>query len=585
MKENLISALHNVGYSYTLNGEETFVPLTAEALRTGRFEHRENGVVSRWSSEDFGLGSAVRLEIDLKEACRLDSFKPFCAEGAFGGFSAVVAADMNQNFVDLSDGAAFDSATVHIFRGGEGLVARSVYPLDFHERWYVEQKGEVTSFSLVIDPPETYSAASFSSPRVYLGLGRAADCLREFFSLLPKIWDGVGPLVGYNTWDYYFSGVSEEDVLENLQFIEKDPVLKGAIRCFTVDDGWQCAWGDWYANYRFPHGLKALADRIKAAGLIPGIWTAPLYVQPGSAYSLRGMTGFFRNEYGDPERADGGKFMLDPTHPETVRMVRELYTRLYDAGFRLFKIDFLSFVSRMTRFYDPAATQYGALRDLMKLIRECVKDSIILGCSLPAEACAPEASCGRTGFDIHIKWNHVLLAMERLQLCWGQHRRIWANDVDFLVVRGPETDNDPCRSTLDPKLHSPLRRRWRMGEDFTLREARSWASLVLLSGGNLNLSDRLSMLNEKGLDIIHRAIEARREESAVPLDQFEGPYPCVWQQGDRFIVINFGEEEREFSVPSSEALRDLWTDRVISSENSRVTITLRPHESMVLCKP
>ncbi len=54
----------------------------------------------------------------------------------------------------------------------------------------------------------------------------------------------------------------------------------------VLDDGWQTAEGDWAVDRKkFPRGgadMKAFADRIKAAGMKPRLWFAPLAVDPGT---------------------------------------------------------------------------------------------------------------------------------------------------------------------------------------------------------------------------------------------------------------------------------------------------------------
>ncbi len=51
-----------------------------------------------------------------------------------------------------------------------------------------------------------------------------------------------------------------------------------------LDDGWQTSEGDWKVDRtKFPRGdadMKACADRIKAAGMRPRLWLAPLAVTP-----------------------------------------------------------------------------------------------------------------------------------------------------------------------------------------------------------------------------------------------------------------------------------------------------------------
>lgn len=55
----------------------------------------------------------------------------------------------------------------------------------------------------------------------------------------------------------------------------------------TLDDGWQVAQGGWTPNpIKYPHGdadMKALVERIHAAGLKAQLWWAPLAADPGSA--------------------------------------------------------------------------------------------------------------------------------------------------------------------------------------------------------------------------------------------------------------------------------------------------------------
>ncbi|HTM96258.1 MAG TPA: glycoside hydrolase family 36 protein [Croceibacterium sp.] len=54
----------------------------------------------------------------------------------------------------------------------------------------------------------------------------------------------------------------------------------------VLDDGWQTSEGDWKVDRtKFPRGgadLKAFADTVKAAGMRPRLWYAPLAADPGT---------------------------------------------------------------------------------------------------------------------------------------------------------------------------------------------------------------------------------------------------------------------------------------------------------------
>ena len=71
------------------------------------------------------------------------------------------------------------------------------------------------------------------------------------------------------------------------QIFETLPVVKElGFRWAVLDDGWQIALGDWRPRLdKFPAGdadMKALVDRIHAAGLKAQLWWAPLGANPGS---------------------------------------------------------------------------------------------------------------------------------------------------------------------------------------------------------------------------------------------------------------------------------------------------------------
>lgn len=194
--------------------------------------------------------------------------------------------------------------------------------------------------------------------------------------------------MGWNSWDYYFADVSEQDMIENMEEIRRDPVLREYLRYIVVDMGWEHREGDWYPCYTFPNGLESYADQVRSRGFIPGIWTSPIQMQQLCKTATRHNSFLVRDEYGDPVVVDN-QFVVDPTHPDGKAFIRELYTRLYRAGFRLFKVDFVSNLTHVDRFYDTTMGHYQVIRELFRIIRECVtEESHIIGCSLPKE-------CGR----------------------------------------------------------------------------------------------------------------------------------------------------------------------------------------------
>ncbi len=577
-----------IGFSVTIDGKEITEQEFSLTRENGMCEGKYDGVTVRQSIAQTKGGVLVKLELSGIAPHRCTELCPVrITDVDISDKRQYIRYGWTSRCVTVQPGEKFFTTFLGLFdKKGQGLFARTVFPLKFREN--AELIGlEDGSYVLSIRKylPDSYECDTVSSETVFVAEGDMNEALKNYASLLPENPRKPRPVTGYNTWDYYFSDISLEKVKENLEVIGKTPFLKEHLQYFTVDDGWQTAWGEWVPNYRFPGGIEQLSETVRSYGLIPGIWTAPLCVNPSSAPAQRSVKGFSLNAIGDPKRIDG-MYYLDPTHPETRKAMKELFTGLYKAGIRLFKLDYLSRVLDMQYFYDKTAGPYDALRLFISDVRECVgEDSIILGCSLPAETASPYVDAGRTGFDMHNKWGHVTWSMENYQYCWCQQPRVWVNDIDFLLVRGPETDNDDLpRNTLDPGAHEPNHARWRGGDDMTLTEAQTWAACVMLTGGNMILSDRLSVLNSDGMEIIRKAFENRSEVPATPVDQFVSDLAAQWVQENKHYVLNWLDTEQSFDVDADTDMYELWSEKTLTPQNGKIHITLAPHASAVLIK-
>jgi hypothetical protein len=395
------------------------------------------------------------------------------------------------------------------------------------------------------------------------------------------------PAVGWNSWDYYFFTAGMDDIKENMDVISADPSLARALRYIVVDECWEHMNGEWQANYKFPGGTAGMAREILGRGFLPGIWTAPLLVNVFSHVALRQSDMLIKNEHGDPAGSDVGcHYLLDPTHPLAQDFLRGLYTRLYQEGFRFFKLDFFASLLLTKRLHDLSKGSHEALADLFRLVRECVgPDSHILGGPVPGGT----VDSHRTGVDVHNQWTHVQWTTEFLQLTWWANRRLSTVDPDFLVVRGRDTSREAETNVLNPMAHNPDPPRWRRGPVFTLEEARTWATIVSLSGGNVFLSDRLSMLNEAGFALVRRVLEPTGV-SAEPLDLGDGDQPSLWYADlateRRLAIINWTAlpTVRAFdfaahAIAAPPSVTDFWSDASLPTTDGRLTVRLSAHAS------
>src|SRR5690606_33229752 len=90
----------------------------------------------------------------------------------------------------------------------------------------------------------------------------------------------VEPAIGWTSWYYYYTKISEKIALQNLNNFKKNEI---PLKVFQIDDGYQTKVGDWLSvNEKFPSGMKFLADEIKSAGFQAGIWLAPLSAEKKS---------------------------------------------------------------------------------------------------------------------------------------------------------------------------------------------------------------------------------------------------------------------------------------------------------------
>lgn len=400
------------------------------------------------------------------------------------------------------------------------------------------------------------------------------------------------PMVGWNSWDYYFTTVSSQAVRENLEFIRNTPGLNGHIKAVVVDDGWETCVGEWYANHRFTEGLTYLADLIKSYGMIPGIWTNGAQTESLCEPALRHPEYYILDEFGIPFTVDG-KQVIDPTHPAAQAFILETYSRLYQAGFRIFKVDFISTILQGKRFYDPSCGPYEAVRRLLKLIRQAVgADSHIIGCAFPAECGPGVVDSSRISVDIHNHWPHVLWIMEYMQARFWQNGRLFRSDPDMLVVRGLETSLEEETNVFNPwNLVPPgkdrFSSRWRRGPVFNMFEAETWANLVVFSGGDIMLGDRLSMLNEKGLKLLCSHLEPHMH-AAVPLDLGDKEVSEFWYDSHTSSVLIVNTQDAvvdmvfSFAVFGLNVPENIFCSKPVQYKKGVLTVCLQPHESAVV---
>jgi len=138
----------------------------------------------------------------------------------------------------------------------------------------------------------------------------------------------------------YERNFTVEEVLETLPKV-KEMGLSWAV----IDDGWQTSEGDWYLDpTKFPNGdadMKAMVDSIRAQGLKPRLWLAPLAVDPGTDMLRHDTDMLLLDQYGAVNDVSWwNAFTLCPAYDKTVENGKMLVRKIIgEWGFEGLKLD------------------------------------------------------------------------------------------------------------------------------------------------------------------------------------------------------------------------------------------------------
>jgi len=263
---------------------------------------------------------------------------------------------------------------------------------------------------------------------------------------------GIAPakgkrLSGYTSWYNLYEGISEESIAEDLKGFAGNDKLPDV---FQIDDGYENAVGDWLVqNERFPHGMKAAADKIRQAGMMPGIWLAPFAAEKKSILVHEHPDWLLRDENGKPQMGGchwSGFYGLDIYNPEVRAYLKTVFdTVINDWGYRLLKLDFLYTACLIPR---RDKTRARVMYDGMRLLRELAGDALILGCGVPLAPAFGMVDYCRIGCDMTLNWlgDKIMRPLHRevpstrntlLNTVYRRHldRRAWRNDPDVFLLR------------------------------------------------------------------------------------------------------------------------------------------------------
>ena len=389
------------------------------------------------------------------------------------------------------------------------------------------------------------------------------------------------PVSGWCSWYQYFQGVTEDAVLENLEYLTHHR-RDLPFEYVQVDDGYQAGIGDWLTpNDKFPHGMGWLAERIHEAGFKAGLWLAPFLMGEKSQLWQEHPDWAVQYEAGKPyicmlnweQRCYG----MDLTHPGAQEWLASVFRTIFeDWGYDYVKIDFVYGGALDGIRHDANVTRAQAYRRGLEIIREIAGERFILGCGNPVGPSIGLVNGARVSPDVAPFWQPLETPVDAdrgrsdlstvatanalrndLNRFW-MHNRLWLNDPDCLMVRETET-------ALDEE------------------EVRALTTVIAMTGGMVLDSDRLPGLSEERREIISMLLPVYGR-CGVPLDGFESGMPQRFELDcgtHRMLALfNWGEVigSVESPLPAGEwHVFDAWRREYLGRHSGRLSLMTARH--------
>ncbi|MDQ2920981.1 MAG: NPCBM/NEW2 domain-containing protein [Acidobacteriota bacterium] len=389
------------------------------------------------------------------------------------------------------------------------------------------------------------------------------------------------PPSGWCTWYYYYQQINEKEVKQNARWIAENLKDYGA-QYVQIDDGWQgtgrVSTRDWTnVSDKFPGGMSGLASYIKSLGLTPGIWLAP-HGQSNEALVKKNPGIFLLKPDGaSASETWEGRFLVDPSTPESQAYLKDLFTKLSGWGYEYFKIDGQPVVAeeykiKKASMKNPSDDTTGLYRQTLESIRAAIgPNRYLLGCwGMPIEGVGI-MNGSRTGGDIVLGWkNGFMTALRATMQNYYLHNVAWYTDPDVMLVRSP----------------------------LTLDQARAWATLQGLTGQAVLGSDRMMDLSEERVELLRRVYPA---VDIRPLDLFPSERnKRIWDLKIKHLdrsydvvgLFNFDEGRseqislnwRELGLPENTLVHvyDFWNKEYLGAWENGMTVDLAPTSTRVL---
>ena len=267
------------------------------------------------------------------------------------------------------------------------------------------------------------------------------------------------PPTGWMSWNVYFDTAGEEENLAEAR------VAASKLKPFGLEIWSIESWQDnsdklpvsTFHNLtlrphpgQFPHGMKWLAEQIRALGFRPGIWTVPFGTGDDAFYEAH-RDWFLHHPDGKPMSNWCGRYVLDPSQPAVRQHMEETHrTMSQEWGYEFFKIDGMSgrgpsYSAHFFQREEVRAAFKEPCDDPLALCLEALRHGIgpdrllLLGQGHYTGPDVAYADAARIGGDVvapnqPIRWHNVLSQAQATLNQLFLHNIVWYSDPDTLLV-------------------------------------------------------------------------------------------------------------------------------------------------------
>ncbi len=202
------------------------------------------------------------------------------------------------------------------------------------------------------------------------------------------------PTVCYSVGNMRPDGESYEKVLlENLDAINKNFSGLGIEYVWTSQANLKdYIPGNWLKDNleQIPSGIEGFTEKIKEKGFKHGVWMSPFwFFKEAEGEYEKHFNHLVKDKNGDPIISEMAwcwkyddddkpnyhyhKCTLDGTHPDTVKYVKDIFTKYRKMGIRYYMLDFLDIQSEAD-YYDKSMTPVQSGYNILKTVREAAGD-------------------------------------------------------------------------------------------------------------------------------------------------------------------------------------------------------------------